>query len=196
MPVPDQGRRVLSGATGILNDPRRAQVSGPIPGAACYAGQDSCPEPSSPHCTIEIDVSCTASEEVTVDCNEAAANLLPSNLTAADAGTEACQIKLVYRYVIDIKTTTVSTTTYAMRTRKGGEPDVFARPREYDWLAKPDILEDIPGAGRVPFRSSEEVIVDFCKKNTYKTLAEVVVLTDGNTMCTKRDQYKLKVAGL
>lgn len=174
---------------------KRALQQAPIPGAACYAGLTSCPTPSAPHCTIDAKVSCTAFDDPTMDCNDAAA-LLPNSVTAADIGTEACQLKLVYSYLIDTKTSTASSTTWALRTRKGDEPDVFARPREYDWFANNDVLKDIPGAGRVPFSSAEEVIVDFCKQGTYKTLAEFVVLTDGNTICTDRNQYKLKVAGL
>jgi len=196
MPVIDEGRRVAeSNAAGAGQPSRRAQGTGPIPGAACYAAQESCPVPSAPHCTIDTEVSCKAFDDPTVDCNDAS-GLLPPNVTDANIGTKACRIKLVYRYLITIETTTASATTHAVRTRKGDEPDVVARPREYDWLAKPDILEDIPGAGRVPFSSEEEVIVDFCRKGTYKTLAETVVLTDSNTICTDRKQYKLRVAGL
>ena len=42
----------------------------------------------------------------------------------------------------------------------------FARPREYDWLENEKILDEIPGAGTLPFMSEEEVIVDFCSKET------------------------------
>lgn len=79
---------------------------------------------------------------------------------------------------------------------RGGEPVGFARPREYDWLENDKILGEIPGAGTLPFMSEEEVIVDFCSKETYKTLAEFVVNTKAKTICTGRDQYKLDVAGL
>jgi hypothetical protein len=72
----------------------------------------------------------------------------------------------------------------------------FARPREYDWLENEKIIGTIPSAGTVPFTSSEEVIVDMCVKDTYKTLAEFVVMADADTICIGQDQYKLDVKGL
>lgn len=167
-----------------------------IPGAACYAGLSTCPEPPAPHCSIDAEVTCAVANNTSVECDNAA-GLLPSNATAGD---EACNIRLVYTTRVIIQTRTfypdISKTTYAMRSRKGGEPVSFARPREYDWLANEKILDEIPGAGTLPFESKEEVIVDFCSKETYKTLAEFVVETQPKTICRGRDQYKLDVAGL
>lgn len=173
----------------------RALQQESIPGAACYAGLSACPEPPAPHCSIDAEVTCAVANNTSVECDDAA-SLLPSNVTAGD---EACNIRLVYTTRAIVQTRTfydISKTTYAMRTRKGGEPVSFARPREYDWLENEKILDEIPGAGTLPFMSEEEVIVDFCSKETYKTLAEFVVNTQPKTICTGRDQYKLDVAGL
>jgi len=174
----------------------RALQQEPIAGAACYAGLSSCPAPPAPHCSVDAEVTCAVFNNTSVKCKDAA-SLLPSGVTAGD---EACEIRLEYTTRAIIRTRTfypdVSTTTWAKRTRKGGEPMSFARPREYDWLANKKILDKIPGAGVVPFMSTEEVVVDFCSKDTYKTLAEFVVMTDASTICTGRDQYKLGVEGL
>ena len=174
----------------------RALQQESIPGAACYAGLSTCPEPPAPHCSIDTEVTCAVADNTSIECDDAA-SLLPSN---AMAGDEACNIRLVYTTRAIIQTRTIfpdiSKVTHAMRTRKGGEPVGFARPREYDWLANDKILGEIPGAGTLPFMSEEEVIVDFCSKETYKTLAEFVVNTKAKTICTGRDQYKLDVAGL
>lgn len=82
------------------------------------------------------------------------------------------------------------------RPQKGDEPFSADFPRQLDWLANNDIVENIGGAGSNPFSFEEEVAVDFCKKATYNTLAEIVVVTSGNTICTGRDQYKLQVGGV
>ena len=174
----------------------RALQQQPIAGAACYAGLSSCAPPSAPHCSVDAEVTCAVLNDTSVKCMDAA-NLLPSNVTAGD---DACNIRLIYTTRALIRTGAslpdVSEITYAMRTRRGGEPVSFARPREYDWLANEKILDKIPGPGTVPFVSEEEVIVDFCSKETYKTLAEFVIETQARTICHGRDQYKLKVAGL
>lgn len=179
---------------GVRRAVERALQQEPIKGAACYSSLSSCPKPPAPHCSINTKVTCAVFDDTSVSCKDAA-SLLPSNVTAGDDG---CEIKLVYtsRTRIRTRTSDVSTTTWAKRTRKGGEPVNFARPREYDWLENEKIIETIPGAGTVPFTSKEEVMVNFCTKDTYKTLAEFVVVTDASTICIGQDQYKLDVKGL
>ena len=198
-PFPGTGRnlrkRHLSSEKVVVRRPvERTLQQEPIKGAACYSGLSSCPKPPAPHCSINTKVTCAVFDDPSVSCKDAA-SLLPSDVAAGDEG---CKVKLVYttRTRIRTRSSGVSTTTWAKRTRKGGEPVSFARPREYDWLENEKIIETIPGAGTVPFTSKEEVIVDFCTKDTYKTLAEFVVVTDADTICIGQDQYKLDVKGL
>jgi len=162
-------------------------------GAACYAAQTECPPISTPHCSIDTEVTCTLNDDPTKECSEFA-KTFPKE---APANAVGCEVMLKYDYKLTATTTETSTWTWATRTRKGDEPANFARPRVYSWLDEGGITDPtIEGASTAPLASSETVVVDFCKAGKYKTLAEAVVQSASNTICTSRDQYKLTVRGV
>lgn len=161
-------------------------------GAACYVGMTECPSMSAPHCSIEAEVTCTLRDDPTKECSEYAASF-PEEVPANAIG---CQVYLKYDYKLTARTTEQSTWTWATRTRKGDEPMDFDRAREYSWLDEGNISPSgIPGPATAPFASSETVLVDFCKPGKYKTMAEAVIQTDSNTICSNKHQYKLIVKG-
>ena len=178
-------------------------------GTACYAAATECPPPTAPHCGIDVRVTCNVDSDPTRDCQDYADEVRSTGVGAAVTTTptgqqqggsnvvlgDPCEVMLRYNFTIAPTTTEASTWTWALRTRKGDEPVQVARPREYSWLGQPGGIADprIPTAGTATFRSTETVVVNMCQAAKYKTLAEAVVLSDSNTVCTGRKQYKLTV---
>ena len=174
-------------------------------GSACYTAATECPPLEAPHCGIDVQVTCNLDSDPTMDCQEYA-NEVRSKGVAVSPTTgqgdsnivlgDPCEVMLRYNFTIAPTTTEASTWTWALRTRKGDEPVQVARPKEYSWLGtSPGGITNprIPSAGTATFRSTETVVVNICQAAKYKTLAEAVVLSDSNTVCTGRKQYKLTV---
>ena len=169
-------------------------------GTACYAAQAGCPPAAFPHCDIDVQVTCNVDADPAMDCQAYADEVHVSGLGGGSSSNIAlgdpCEVLLRYNFTLSPTTTQASTWTWAMRTRRGDEPVSTARPREYDWLDGGGLSDPrIPGAGTATFRSTETVVVNVCEPAKYKTAAEAVVLSDSNTVCTGKRQYKLTVKG-
>ena len=68
-------------------------------GAACYAAQTECPSIAKPQCSIETEISCSLTNDPTVECSEFAASF------RSEVPESLCKVSLKYEYSVKVTTT-------------------------------------------------------------------------------------------